>query len=83
MKSRILQKIFDINAGICTRLDGAAENQLAQARQSAKGMKEGSLSQRAKAFFWAGSHTKLGIGAKIAQAPFAVRRNVADFLLKL
>jgi len=79
---KLLQSAFNKSSNACSRLDAAAAKNMVKFRKSRHGMTEGSLSKRAKAYFWMGTSIKLAGAEKIAKLPFAAVRGVSRKLLK-
>ena len=77
-----LQKTFDMSARVCSKLDADIAKNIVRGKKSWEGIHEGSLSKRAKSYYWVSASWKLAAGEKIAKAPFAALRGVSERLLK-
>jgi hypothetical protein len=77
----LLQFKFNTNSRICSVLDADISKNSARTKKSWQGLRHGSLSQRAKSFFWFGYSWKMAAAEKLVKLPVAASRNLNGKIL--
>ena len=72
----LIQFKFNLSSRVCAKLEGDIAKNVARTKQSWAGLREGSLSQRAKSFFWFGYSWKMAAAEKLVSLPFAASRSL-------
>jgi hypothetical protein len=81
IKSLIRMK-FNIASKICGKLDAAIAKNDVRAKKSWSGLRQGSLTQRAKSFFLFGYSWKMAAAERLVKVPFAVSRKLNGHFVK-
>ena len=78
----LIRMKFNLSSKVCAKLDAAIAKNDARANKSWPGLRQGSLSERAKSYFKFSYSWKMAAAERLVKVPFAVSRSLNGKFVK-